>query len=111
MMNFYVDAWKKFADFSGRSRRSEFWYFALINGVLNWVLGFLPGIGWILSLLFGLAIIVPGIAVGIRRMHDIGKSGWWCLINLIPLVGTIWFIVLAAQDSESGANKWGACPK
>jgi len=110
-MNFYVDAWKRFAEFGGRSRRKEFWFFALGNGVINYILGFIPGFGWILSLIFGLAILIPGLAVGIRRMHDIGKSGWWLLINLIPLAGTIWFIVLAAKDSEPGGNKWGACPK
>ena len=110
-MNFYVDAWKKFVDFNGRSRRKEFWIFWLINVVINAILQQIPAIGTILGGVFSLAIILPMIAVGIRRLHDIGKSGWWLLINFIPLAGTIWFIVLAAKDSEAASNKWGDCPK
>jgi len=113
--NYYLEVWKKFADFSSRSRRKEFWFFMLINMAINYVLSFLIGplglIGTIIMFLFSLAILVPSLAVGARRMHDIGKSGWWMLVNLIPFVGTIWFIVLAVKDSEPGSNKWGACPK
>ena len=111
-MNFYLDVWKKFAEFGGRSRRKEFWFFWLINMVLTSVLKFIPGtVGMIVAGIFGLAILVPSLAVAIRRMHDIGKSGWWICINFIPLIGTIWYIILAAKDSEAGSNKWGACPK
>jgi len=114
-MNFYVDCWKKFANFGGRSRRKEFWIFYLINVAISYGLQFiavpLGTAGMIISVLFSLAILVPALAVGARRMHDIGKSGWWMLINLVPLIGTIWFIVLAAKDSVAGENKWGACPK
>lgn len=114
-MNFYVDAWKKFADFKGRSRRKEFWLFWLINsmisGLLQQVTGSLGIAGTIILVVFGLAIILPMIAVGIRRMHDINKSGWWVLINLVPLIGSIWFIVLAIKDSEPQSNQWGPCPK
>lgn len=114
-MNFYVDAWKKFADFKGRSRRKEFWLFWLINsmisGLLQQVTGSLGIAGTIILVVFGLAIILPMIAVGIRRMHDINKSGWWVLINLVPFIGSIWFIVLAIKDSEPQSNQWGPCPK
>ena len=114
-MNFYVDAWKKFADFGGRSRRKEFWMFWLINMVINWVLTLLTAklgiVGTIFTGVFGLAILVPSLAVAIRRMHDIGKSGWWICINFIPIIGTIWYIILAAKDSEVNSNQWGACPK
>ena len=114
-MNFYVDAWKKFADFNGRSRRKEFWIFWLINMAISYGLQFIAAhlgiVGTIILGVFGLAIIVPMIAVGIRRMHDIGKSGLWVLINLIPLVGSIWFIFLGAKDSLPESNQWGACPK
>ena len=114
-MNYYVDAWKKFATFSGRSRRKEFWIFLLINalvsGLLQQVTGRLGMVGMIIIGAFGLAIIIPMIAVSIRRMHDIGRSGWWTCINMVPLIGSIWFIVLAAKDSEAGSNQWGSCPK
>ena len=110
-MNFYLDAWKKYATFGGRSRRKEFWFFVLINGVIGGLLGQIPSAGTIISYVFSLAILVPGIAVSIRRMHDIGKSGWWLCINFVPFIGSIWFIVLAAKDSEAGSNQWGACPK
>ena len=114
-MNFYVDAWKKFADFSGRSRRKEFWFFWLINMVISYVLSFITAklgvVGSIVTGAFGLAILVPSLAVGIRRMHDIGKSGWWICVNIIPIIGTIWYIILAAKDSEVTSNNWGANPK
>ena len=114
-MNFYLDVWKKFADFGGRSRRKEFWLFWLINMAINFVLSFLTAklgvVGTIITGIFGLAILVPSLAVAIRRMHDIGKSGWWICINFVPLIGTIWYIVLAAKDSEAGNNQWGAYPK
>jgi len=114
-MEFYLEAWKKFANFGDRSRRKEFWLFWLINCAISYVLQLLTGslgiVGIIIPALFGLIIIVPAFAVAIRRMHDIGKSGWWVLINCIPLIGTIWFIVLAAKDSEPGSNRWGVCPK
>ena len=114
-MNFYVDAWKKFADFNGRARRKEFWIFLLINMAVMYGLQFIAVhlgiVGTIILGVFGLAILVPSIAVSIRRMHDIGKSGWWVLVNLIPLIGSIWFIILGAKDSVPGSNEWGACPK
>lgn len=114
-MNYYVDAWKKFADFKGRSRRKEFWLFWLINsaigGLLQQVTGSLGMAGTIILIVFGLAIILPMIAVSIRRIHDINKSGWWLLISLIPIIGSIWFIVLAIKDSEPQSNQWGPCPK
>ena len=114
-LNFYVDAWKKFADFNGRSRRKEFWIFWLVNVVISWILSLITGslglIGAIIPLIFALAILIPSLAVAIRRMHDIGKSGWWICINFVPVIGTIWYIVLAAKDSEAGSNQYGACPK
>ena len=114
-MNFYLDAWKKYATFGGRSRRKEFWFFALVNAAISYVLSLIAAkfgfpIG-LISWAFSLAIFVPGIAVAIRRMHDIGKSGWWVCINFVPLVGSIWFLVLAATDSQAGDNQLGECPK
>ena len=114
-MNFYVDAWKKFADFNGRARRKEFWIFLLINMAVLYGLQFIAEhlgiVGTIILGVCGLSILVPSAAVSIRRMHDIGKSGWWVLVNFIPLIGSIWFIILGAKDSVPGTNEWGACPK
>jgi uncharacterized membrane protein YhaH (DUF805 family) len=114
-MNFYLDAWKKFATFSGRSRRKEFWIFWLVNSAVSYLLQLITGnlglAGTIILGVFGLAILIPSLAVAIRRMHDIGKSGWWLCVNMIPLAGSIWYIVLAAKDSEPGSNQWGVCPK
>ena len=114
-MNFYVDAWKKFADFNGRARRKEFWIFWLINMAVMYLLQFIAVkigvVGSIIVGVCGLAIIVPSVAVAIRRMHDIGKSGWWVLVNLIPLIGSLWFLILGIKDSEPGSNEWGTCPK
>jgi uncharacterized membrane protein YhaH (DUF805 family) len=62
-------------------------------------------------LLYSLAAMIPGLAVSIRRLHDIGKSGWWLLIAFVPLIGGIWLIVLLATDSQPGNNQWGAYPK
>lgn len=119
-MNWYIKCLKQYADFSGRARRMEYWMFFLFNLIIAFVLGIVLGIisgatgsyGVVyLSYIYSLAVFIPGLAVGVRRMHDIGKSGWWFCINLIPLIGNIWFIVLACQDSVAGSNQWGENPK
>lgn len=104
----------KYADFNGRSPRAEYWYFALFNVAVVMVLAVL---GAIIGKLFMyvyytyvLAILVPSIAVSIRRMHDIGRSGWWMLISLVPFIGSIWYIVLAALPSQLGPNQYGPNP-
>ncbi|MBD5348898.1 MAG: DUF805 domain-containing protein [Bacteroides sp.] len=105
----------KYAEFTGRASRSEFWYFTLFYLV---VYGVLYGIGsacdstffMILAGLFSLGCLLPSLSVAVRRMHDIGKGGGWIFISFIPLIGSIWFIVLACQDSEPGANRFGANP-
>jgi uncharacterized membrane protein YhaH (DUF805 family) len=102
-----------YANFEGRARRKEYWMFALINMVISLILTFggrAIGAEWIGSL-YSLAVLVPGIAVAVRRLHDIGKSGWWLLIALIPLVGAIWLIVLLATDGTKEDNEYGASPK
>ena len=107
---------EKYADFKGRARRAEYWSFALCSGVITGILnGLYAATDWrffsILGTLFSLAILVPGLAVCWRRMHDIGKSGAWYLIVLIPIVGWILWIVWACQDSQPGANEFGPNPK
>lgn len=114
-MNWYLDVLKnKYALFSGRASRQEFWMFALINFLIAIAIGVVEGIigtGGIVGLIYNLAILVPSIAVGVRRMHDTNRSGWWLLINLIPLIGFIIYIVFAVQDSDAGDNSYGANPK
>lgn len=113
-MNYYVDVLKRYVDFDGRARRKELWMFFLINFGINIVLTIItliiPVLGFISSL-YGLAILLPSLGVGARRLHDIGKSGWWLLIGLVPLVGQIWLIVLWATDGQRGDNEFGPDPK
>ena len=98
----------QYATFSGRARRSEYWYFFLFNFLVSFVLGLLlqPP-----AYVFALVTLLPGLAVGVRRLHDIGKSGAYLFIGLIPLVGEILLIVWFCQDSLPGNNEFGPCPK
>ena len=112
-MNWYIEVLKKYAVFSGRAHRTEFWMFCLFNFIVSFVLGFIQGligIGSALSGLYTLAILIPSIAVSARRLHDTNRSGWWQLIGLIPIIGFIVLIVFYVQDSEAD-NKFGANPK
>ena len=119
-MNYYTQAFKNYAKFTGRSRRSEYWYFTLFNAIfvivamfldnkLGTTIGLLP-YGYIYFAYF-LVTIIPGLSVLVRRLHDVGKSGWMFLIILIPIIGGIWLLVLLATDSQTISNKWGDNPK
>ncbi|MEX0918893.1 MAG: DUF805 domain-containing protein [Candidatus Paceibacterota bacterium] len=114
-MNYYLSVLKKYAVFSGRSQRAEYWYFNLFNIIIATILGIISAIVGddfsILGLLYALAVFLPTLGVSVRRLHDIGKSGWMLLISLIPLIGWIWFIVLMVTDSNPGDNKYGPNPK
>ena len=113
-MNWYLGCWKKFADFSGRARRQEYWMFVLFNFLVSVAVGVVDGIlgaGGSLSGLYSLAVLVPSLAVAARRLHDTDRSGWWMLIALIPLVGWIILLVFLCSDSKPGANRFGANPK
>ncbi len=113
-MNWYLEVLKKYADFSGRARRKEYWMFALFNFIIAFVLGFIEGLvggpGFI-GFIYALAVIIPGIAVSVRRLHDTNRSGWWLLILLVPIVGIIVILVFMVQDSQAGDNQYGANPK
>lgn len=114
LKEWYVKVLKQYTDFSGRARRREYWMFVLANFIVALVLtliDILIGWGEILSGLYTLAVFIPSLAVCVRRLHDIGKSGWWLLLCLIPLIGGIWVLVLFCQDSQCEANQWGANPK
>ena len=103
----------KYATFSGRARRSEYWWFYLAYVIAYIVAAIIDGLLGItaLTLIVSLGLLIPTLAVGVRRLHDIGKSGWWLLIGLIPLVGAIVLLVFACQDSRRGTNQWGPSPK
>lgn len=101
-----------FVDFQGRARRSEFWWFYLFTIICNVVASVIDGaIGTpIVSIIVMLGLLLPGLAVAIRRMHDTGRSGWWIFIVLIPLVGIILYIYWFVQRGTVGPNEWGADP-
>jgi uncharacterized membrane protein YhaH (DUF805 family) len=103
----FIGTLKKYAVFDGRARRQEFWIFFLASFVVSCVVGWIPVIGWLISLAF----FVPSIAVGTRRLHDTGRSGWLQLLALIPLVGLIILIVFWVQEGTAGQNKYGSNPK
>jgi len=118
-MNWYLDVFKKYAVFSGRTQRAEYWYFVLFNLIVSIILTVsdimlgtynVQADSGLLSGIYGLAVIVPSLAVGARRLHDIGKSGWWQLILLIPIIGIILLIIWFATDSKED-NKYGVNPK
>ena len=110
----------KYANFSGRARRKEYWMFVLVQ-VIIFILVMIyaslvddffgtPIVGSILSL-YILATLVPWLALNVRRLHDIGKSGDYIFVNLIPIIGRIWYIVLVATEGEYGVNYYGPDPK
>ena len=118
-MYWYLEAFKKYAVFGGRSRRKEYWYFMLFNIVVIYVL---EGIDRLLETLTGLSVdlligiyalaaIIPLLAVSVRRLHDIDRSGWWYFITLIPLIGAIVMLVFTLLDSTPGHNRYGPNPK
>jgi len=113
-MEWYLKVLKNYVGFEGRARRTEYWMFVLFNFIVSLVLGLiggLIGLDTILSYIYALAILLPSLAVGARRLHDTGRSGWMLLLSLIPLVGGIILIVFLCQDSEPGDNKYGSNPK
>ncbi len=119
-MSWYIEAFKKYAVFSGRSRRKEYWYFVLFNvivaivlSIIDMVLGTFSSssnIG-LLSGIYSLAVIIPTLALSVRRLHDTDRSGWWILISLVPLIGSIVLLVFYVMDSTPGQNRFGPNPK
>ena len=119
-MNWYLKVLRQYSDFNGRARRQEYWMFVLFNiifsiaaAVLDMILGTtIEGIGYgPVYIIYGLIVLIPGLAVSVRRLHDVGKSGWMMFVILIPIVGAIWLIVLMATDGTPGENEYGANPK
>lgn len=112
-MEWYLKVLRSYAHFEGRARRREYWYFTLINVLIAVALALIDGALDIslLSPLYTLAVFIPGLAVSVRRLHDTGRSGWWLLLSLVPLVGAIVVLVFMCLDSEPGANQYGPPPK
>ncbi|MEU5311761.1 DUF805 domain-containing protein [Streptomyces sp. NPDC021562] len=112
-MNWYVDVLKKYAVFSGRARRQEYWMFFLFNLIISIVLAVVGrAIGFAaLSSIYALAVLLPGLGVAVRRLHDTGRSGWAILIGIIPLVGWIILIVWLASEGKPEENQYGPNPK
>ncbi|MFZ7120115.1 MAG: DUF805 domain-containing protein [Eubacteriaceae bacterium] len=113
-MDWYLEVIRKYAVFNGRARRREYWMFWLVNLIIEIILGmfdvFIGTLG-LLGTIYGLFIFLPGLTVTIRRLHDTDRSGWWILINLVPLIGGILFLIFMIQDSIPGANIYGPNPK
>ena len=96
----FAAGWQNFSDFTGLSKRVEFWWFIVVNAICYSILSMV----WSqLATIYSILSIVPVVAVGIRRLRDTGRSGWWYLINLIPFLGTIVFLVFCAQPSKPSA--------
>ena len=123
-MKWFLKALNQYADFKTRARRTEFWMFYLFSVIIYvfamiWdrllglsfnLYGESLGFGWIYTIV-GLFLFIPGLAVCVRRLHDVGKSGWWYFIGFVPFVGAILLLVWLCTDSRRGENKWGANPK
>ncbi len=113
-MQWYLKVLKNYVGFQGRATRQEYWMFVLMNFIAVCILSIvelLLGIPGVLTGIYGLAVFLPSLAVLVRRLHDIGKSGWWFLISFIPFIGTIVLIVFACQESQPTENQYGLNPK
>ena len=119
-MSWYLSVLKNYATFQGRARRREYWMFVLFNMIfmivamiLDNILGttFSEGYYGFIYLIYALALMLPSLAVSVRRLHDVGKSGGFIFIALIPIVGAIWLLVLTCTDGNPGSNNYGDSPK
>ncbi len=119
-MNWYLMTIKQYFDFSGRARRKQYWFFTLINIILSLLLSSFDGlIGLfnvdaglgLISGLYSLAILLPAIGVTVRRLHDTGRTGWWLLIGLIPLIGALVLLYFLVSNGEEQTNRFGTNPK
>ncbi len=114
----FMDAVKRaltvnYFNFEGRASRSEYWWFCLFQAVLGCLITIIFGdstTGTVISSIIGLGLLMPEVSLGVRRMHDINRSGWWVLIALIPIVGWIIYIVWACKPSDPTPNQYGPVP-
>ncbi len=119
-MNWYLEVLKKYAVFSGRARRQEYWYFALFNMIISIIIAVIDAVAGtynpetgmgMLGIIYAIALLIPTLAVTFRRLHDTGHSAWWLLIGIIPLIGAIVILVFMIQDSHEEENEYGISPK
>lgn len=119
-MRWYLKVLKQYADFQGRARRREYWWFFLVNllitiglSVVDYAAGLVdPTTGYsLLAGLYSLAILLPSFAVSVRRLHDTGRRGWWLLLGLVPVIGPLVLLYFFVQDSDPGHNEYGPNPK
>ncbi|MBI9077484.1 MAG: DUF805 domain-containing protein [Desulfatibacillum sp.] len=112
-MHWYLDVLKKYTAFSGRAGRTEYWMFMLFNFLVACGLAIIEsliGLTGMISTLYSLAVLLPSLALCFRRLHDIGKSGWWVLIGLIPAIGAIVLLIFAVLPSQPASNQYGPVP-
>jgi len=119
-MDWYLEVLKKYAVFEGRAGRKEYWFFILFNILISMALGYVDwltgninpetGLG-ILSGIYALGVMIPGMAVSVRRLHDTDRSGWWLLITFVPVIGAIVFLYFMVLDSNPETNEYGTSPK
>jgi len=113
-MNYYLDVLKKYTVFSGRAGRKEYWMFFLFHLIITFVLVLFAEFiksRTFLPTLYGLAVLLPSLAVFVRRLHDTNHSGWWWFISFIPIVGSIVLLIFLVKDSQPGENQYGPNPK
>ena len=113
-MNWYLEVFKKYTVVSGRARRKEYWMFVLFNIIIAIAIGFVEGLvgsPGIIGMIYCLAVLVPSVAVSVRRLHDTGRSGWWVLVAFVPLIGAIVLIVFMVLDGQEDENEYGPNPK
>ena len=120
-MNWYLKVLKQYADFNGRARRTEYWMFILFNAIfaiIATILDNVLGLNFSSEIRYGffyliyvLATVIPGIAVAVRRLHDVDKSGWFYFIVFIPIIGAIWLLILFCTEGTPGRNQYGVNPK
>ncbi len=118
-MKWYLKCFSNYATFSGRARRKEYWMFVLFNIIFSFVCVIIDTIIMvstylplqIVTTIYSLVIIIPGIAVTVRRLHDTGRSGGWWFIGLIPIIGSIVLLVFSVQEGTAGDNEYGSDPK
>lgn len=111
---------ENYANFNGRARRSEYWFYTLANLIIAIALMIIDNVAGLafenigygpLYTLYSLAVLIPGLAVTVRRLHDVNKSGWFLLIAIVPLIGAIWLLVLFLTEGTKGSNEYGEDPK
>jgi len=118
-MNWYMQPLKKYAAFNGRARRREYWTFMIINDIIVFLLSLFEGIAGIapntdysvLAIIFSLFVLIPSLAVSVRRLHDVGRNGLWLLIVFIPVIGVVALLIFYLLDSQAETNDYGPSPK